>query len=184
MKTIPLLVYQKGTEYRALARSTTLEVCKRYPKLKIAIKPKTSVPVKENIRQYYQRYTTSVIRQLKQRQRKGQKSNGLRLAIQQLCTCITLFWYISLQSLHDYHVILTKLGSLRNDDDDDDGGGDGNENGKKAIGLISKKTTTLHVHHAFLYISLPSLHDYNVKVVKFTFCLGREHKTTTFFLFS
>ena len=127
-KTIPLLVYQKGTEYRALARSTTLEVCKRYPKLKIAIKPKTSVPVKENIQQYYQRYTTSVIRQLKQRQREQQKSNDLRLAIQQLCTCITLFWYISLQSLHGYHVILPKLGSLSND-----------ENGKKAIGLISKK---------------------------------------------
>ena len=34
------------------------------------------------------------------------------------------------------------LGSLSNDDVD------GNENGKKAIGLISK-TTTLHVHHAF-----------------------------------
>ena len=28
------------------------------------------------------------------------------------------------------------------------GDGDGSENGKKAIGLISK-TTTLHVHHAF-----------------------------------
>ena len=39
------------------------------------------------------------------------------------------------------------LGSLSND------GGDGNENGKIVIGL------TLHVHHAFLYISLPSLHD-------------------------
>ena len=34
------------------------------------------------------------------------------------------------------------LGSLSNDD------AYGNENGKKAIGLISK-TTTLHVHHAF-----------------------------------
>ena len=34
------------------------------------------------------------------------------------------------------------VGSLSNDD------ADGNENGKKAIGLISK-TTTLHVHHAF-----------------------------------
>ena len=34
------------------------------------------------------------------------------------------------------------LGSLSNDD------ADGNENGKKAKGLISK-TTTLHVHHAF-----------------------------------
>ena len=36
----------------------------------------------------------------------------------------------------------------------------------------------------FLYISLPSLHDYNMKVRKFTFCRGREHKTTTFFFFS
>ena len=69
------------------------------------------------------------------------------------------------------------LGSLSNDDVD------GNENGKKAIGLISK-TTTLHVHHAFLYISLPSLHDYNVKVPKFTFCRGRERKATTLFFFS
>ena len=46
------------------------------------------------------------------------------------------------------------------------------------------KTTTLHVHHAFLYISLPSLHDYNVKLPNFTFCRGREQKTTTFFFFS
>ena len=39
------------------------------------------------------------------------------------------------------------------------------------------------MHHAFLYISLPSLPDYNVKVPEFTFCRGREHKTTTFFSF-
>ena len=126
-KTIPLLVYQKDTEYQALAKSTALEVLKRYPKLKIAIKAKTLVPVKENMQRYYQRYTTSVVGQLKQRQRERQKSNGLRLAIQQLCTCITLFWFSSLQLLHDYHVILLKLGSLSD--------GDGNENGKKAIGL-------------------------------------------------
>ena len=68
-------------------------------------------------------------------------------------------------------------GSVSNDD------GDGNENGKKAIGLLNK-TTTLHVHHPFLYISLPSLHDYNIKVRNFTFCGGREHTTTTFFFFS
>ena len=30
------------------------------------------------------------------------------------------------------------------------------------MGLLSK-TTTLHVNHAFLYISLLSLHDYDVK---------------------
>ena len=39
----------------------------------------------------------------------------------------------------------------------------GKENVKKAIGLMSKTTTTLHMHHAFLYISLLSLHNYNVK---------------------
>ena len=33
---------------------------------------------------------------------------------------------------------------------------------QKTIGLMSK-TTTLHVHHAFLNVSLPSLHNYHVK---------------------
>ena len=36
-------------------------------------------------------------------------------------------------------------------------------------------------YHAFLYISLPSLHDYDVKLPHFTFFGGREHKTSTFF---
>ena len=44
------------------------------------------------------------------------------------------------------------------------------------------KTTTLHVHHAFLYIPLPSLHDNDVKMPNFTFCGQGEHKTTTLFL--
>ena len=66
------------------------------------------------------------------------------------------------------------LGRLSNDE---------GENGKKTIGFIGKGTT-LHVHHAFLYISLPSLHGYDVKMSNFTFCGGREHNTTTFFLFS
>ena len=48
------------------------------------------------------------------------------------------------------------LGTLRNYD------GDGKENVKKVIGLMSK-TTTLHAHHAFFYISLLSLHNYDVK---------------------
>ena len=52
---------------------------------------------------------------------------------------------------------LELTGTLRSDD------GDGNGNAAKTIGLISK-TTILHVHHAFLYISLPSLHDYDVKM--------------------
>ena len=53
--------------------------------------------------------------------------------------------------------------SLSNDNGN--GNGNVNKNGKKrstVVGLISK-TTTSHVQHAFLYISLPSLHDYNVK---------------------
>ena len=39
------------------------------------------------------------------------------------------------------------------------------------------------MHHAFLYISLPMLHDYNVKLPNFTFCRGRELTATTFFSF-
>ena len=65
------------------------------------------------------------------------------------------------------------VGSFSNDD------GDGNENVKKAIGLLSK-TTSLHVHHAFLYISLPLLHDYDVKMPSFTFYGGRKQATTNF----
>ena len=47
---------------------------------------------------------------------------------------------------------LMPVGSFSNDD------GDGNENVKKAIGLLSK-TTSLHVHHAFLHIFLLLPHD-------------------------
>ena len=64
----------------------------------------------------------------------------------------------------------SETGSFSNDD------GDGNQDVKKAIGLL-RKTTTLHVHHAVLYISLPSLHDYDVK-----FYGGRKQATTNLFL--
>ena len=57
---------------------------------------------------------------------------------------------------------------------------DGNENVKKAIGLISK-TTTSHVHHTFLHISIPFLHDYDVKMPNFAFYGGRKQATTTFY---
>ena len=55
----------------------------------------------------------------------------------------------------------------------------GNKNGKKAICLDwQKKTTTtaLHVHHSFLYVSLPSLHNYDVK-------LTGTHDNDVLFLF-
>ena len=55
---------------------------------------------------------------------------------------------------------------------------------KKLQWVYISKTTSLHLHHALLYISLPSLHDYNVKVPNFTFCRGRKHTTTTFLFFS
>ena len=50
---------------------------------------------------------------------------------------------------------------------------------KQTLRLAKKQLCTL-----FLYISLPSLHDYDVKMPNFTFCGGREHKTTTLFFFS
>ena len=70
---------------------------------------------------------------------------------------------------------LFALGSESNDDSN----GDGNENSKKAIGLISK-TTTLHVHHACLYITLPSLHHYDVIMPNFTFYGERKQATMNF----
>ena len=58
--------------------------------------------------------------------------------------------------------------------------GDGNEDGKKAIGL-GWQNINFHLHHAFLYISVLSLHDYYVKLPNFTFCRAREHKARTLF---
>ena len=42
------------------------------------------------------------------------------------------------------------------------------------------RTTTLHVHHAFWFISLPSLHDHDVKMSNFTFYRERKQATTNF----
>ena len=44
--------------------------------------------------------------------------------------------------------------------------------------LLSK--TTLDVRHAFLFISSPSLHDYDVKMPNFTFFGGRKQAITNF----
>ena len=41
------------------------------------------------------------------------------------------------------------------------------------------KTTTLHVHNAFLYISFPSLHDYD-EMPNFTFYEGHKQATAKF----
>ena len=50
---------------------------------------------------------------------------------------------------------------------------DGNEN---------VKTTTLLLQHTFLYISLPSLHDYDVRFSHAMFYGGRKFTTANFFL--
>ena len=57
-----------------------------------------------------------------------------------------------------------------------------NENVIKTIGLMSK-TTTLHVHHTFVYISFLFLHDYDVKMPNFAF-IGERKQATTKFYFS
>ena len=48
---------------------------------------------------------------------------------------------------------------------------DNNENVKIAIGL-DWQNNNLYGHHAFSHISMPSLHDYNVKVPNFRFYRG------------
>ena len=50
---------------------------------------------------------------------------------------------------------------------------------QKTIGLMSK-TTTSHVHHTFLYISFPFLHDYDEKMPNFAFYGGRKQATMKF----
>ena len=59
-------------------------------------------------------------------------------------------------NLNDQCCFIDTLGTLQNYN------GDGNGNITKGIGLMSK-TTTLHVHHALLRISLPSMHNYDIK---------------------
>ena len=51
---------------------------------------------------------------------------------------------------------------------------DGNE-------TVLKQLTTLHVHHAFLYISLPFLHYYDEKMPNFVFYGERKQATTKFY---
>ena len=69
--------------------------------------------------------------------------------------------------LVSFHTRVKELGTLRSDDSDS------NENAKKAIpiGLITK-TTILLMHHACLYISLLSLHDYGLKMPNLKFYKG------------
>ena len=84
--------------------------------------------------------------------------------------------WISSHGRMAYICLLTAAGWIGNFSNDE---GDGSENVKKSNMLISK-TTTLHVQHTFLYIFLPSLHDYGVEISNFTFYGGHEQATTNF----
>ena len=85
-------------------------------------------------------------------------------------SAVAVVWNDNLPRMRAFHAADTKiLGSFSNDDDD------GNENFKKAIGLRTK-TRALYVPHTFWYISLPSLHDYVVKMPNFTFYGGRVRR--------
>ena len=74
----------------------------------------------------------------------------------------------------DHRGVVYLLGTLRSNDTDD------NENVKKKKGLISK-TAISHMHHTFLYISFPFLHDCDVKMPNFTFYGGLKKATTKFY---
>ena len=56
---------------------------------------------------------------------------------------------------------------------------DGKEKVQETIGLMGKTATSL-VHHTFLYISLPFLHDYDVRRPNFVFHGERKQATTKF----
>ena len=67
------------------------------------------------------------------------------------CTCKAVV--LSTKSIVIFDVLVAvassdRIGTLRSND------ADGNENVKKTIGFINK-TTTLHVHRTYLYISFP-----------------------------
>ena len=61
--------------------------------------------------------------------------------------------------------------------------GDSSENSKRLIGVDWQNNNFARAAH-HLYISLPSLHDYDVKFPSFTFFEERGHKRTAFFFFS
>ena len=52
---------------------------------------------------------------------------------------------------------------------------------QKIIGLRSK-TTTSHVHHTLFYISMPFMHNYDLKMPNFAFYGERKQATTNFSL--
>ena len=67
------------------------------------------------------------------------------------------------------------MGSLSKDD------GHGSENDTKTVCLDWQNNNCAR-DHVLLYIWLPSLHDYDVKLPNFTFYGGREHMITILYI--
>ena len=115
-------------------------------------------------------------------QRECQKSSKFILAKEDLCTCSillgTFFFFF------DYDVKLPSFTFYR------EGNGDlkqrrrRQQQERQKRNRFDKQNNNFARASRFLYISLPSLHDYEVKAPNFTFCEGREHKATTFCFFS
>ena len=91
-----------------------------------------------------------------------------------LSSSMQYYFFRVLLTFSNTDAISWVIGSFSKDDSD------GNQDVKKAIGLLCK-TTTLNVHHAFLYISSRSLHDYNVKLPNCKFYGGRKQARTNLF---
>ena len=71
------------------------------------------------------------------------------------------------------------------DDNKTNDDGDGRRTAKNQPVFIYK-TTNLHVHHAILYISLPSLYSCDIKLLNFTcllFGVGEHNVKVVFFLY-
>ena len=54
---------------------------------------------------------------------------------------------------------------------------------KKKSNSLTRQNNNFARASRFLYISLPSLHDYHVKMPNFTFCEGRKQAMTKFSIF-
>ena len=60
---------------------------------------------------------------------------------------------------------------------------DGNDNGKcQKSNRLNRQNNNFACAIRFLYISLLSLHDYDIKLPNFTFCGGRDEKIFLLFL--
>ena len=73
------------------------------------------------------------------------------------------------------------------DDDDDDDNRDfkiqrrGRQRERKKNNRLNRQKTTSQMHHTFLYIYFPFLHDYDVKMPNFALYGGRKQATTKFY---